>query len=441
VCAVHAATTLPCAGKSSKNGASSKKGAHLEKLFAPPEHLMFHGPFALAKEQGKQSNKWVLVNLQDDGNFDCHILNRDVWKNEGVAAVVEHHFLLWQQTHSYGDGQAAMHMYHLDKGMLPAVLAIDPITGAEMKRLTGLIKPQDMLQWLLDFVRTHPAPDAARARADEDARLTALKRPRGESASRVAASVAAHTKQARGGSSGAAVKSAYAYTAGDDSDEYEYISDSDGDGGSGGGAGVSQASEQASPARQGRAEHPDSPAPPAPAASGDQGSSAAVPDIGNTKGGATPSQGGVGLPTPLTVTCISPEPAAGEGITRLQLRLPQGKRLVRRFASSEPVSILYAVAGALLSRPHILAGCYALHRVARSEAAANEVGLPDSITPQSATAALMEAAVSDDLVQGVQGGAAFDINTPYPTTSLREQGFKTLAEAKLLNSTVVVELS
>ena len=136
---------------------------------------------------------------------------------------------------------------------------------------------------------------------------------------------------------------------------------------------------------------------------------------------------------------VSAEPAAGEGVTRLQLRLPQGRRMVRRFADSEPVSVLYALAGALLGRPHVLAGCYALHRVARGEADAAEVGLPAGTSSAAASDALLEAARAGDVVSGYPP-AAFDINTTYPAASLRAQGFKTLADAKLLNSAVVVEL-
>ena len=416
----------PCsAGKSSQNSAAGKKGAHLEKLFAPPEHLMFHGPFALAKEQGKLANKWVLVNLQDDGNFDCHIMNRDVWKNEGVAAVVEHHFLLWQQTHSYGDGQSAMHMYHLEKDMLPAVLVVDPITGAEMKRITGLVKPTDMLQWLLAFVRGQPAPDAARAKADEEARLATLKRGRDDSASRVAASVAAHAKQSRGTGADAAVKSAYTYTGGDDSDEYEYISDSDGgaDGGAGEfDGGASQDTVHASPARSLAAKVGGTDSPVVEAA-------AAV----------TVASTAAALLQPMVVQSVSAEPPAGEGVTRLQLRLPQGKRMVRRFAANEPVSVLYAVAGALLGRAHIVSGCYALHRVAQGEATAAEVGLPASTPSAIAQEALRAAAAEGDIASG-HPSPTFDIYTTYPAASLQQQGFKTLAEAKLLNSAVVVEV-
>jgi hypothetical protein len=38
---------------------------------------------------------------------------------------------------------------------------------------------------------------------------------------------------------------------------------------------------------------------------------------------------------------LAPEPENGAGTTRLQIRLPDGKRFVRRFAVSDPVGVLF----------------------------------------------------------------------------------------------------
>ena len=36
------------------------------------------------------------LDLEDSGEFQCQVLNRDVWSNQSVKAVVSEHFLLWQ---------------------------------------------------------------------------------------------------------------------------------------------------------------------------------------------------------------------------------------------------------------------------------------------------------------------------------------------------------
>ena len=37
-----------------------------------------------------------MVNVQNNKEFVCQALNRDVWSHDGVKAVVKDHFLFWQ---------------------------------------------------------------------------------------------------------------------------------------------------------------------------------------------------------------------------------------------------------------------------------------------------------------------------------------------------------
>ena len=46
----------------------------------------------IANEQGK----WLLVNIQDRTEFNCHRLNRDTWTDAGVQVTVRESFKLWQ---------------------------------------------------------------------------------------------------------------------------------------------------------------------------------------------------------------------------------------------------------------------------------------------------------------------------------------------------------
>lgn len=72
---------------------------------------------------------------------------------------------------------------------------------------------------------------------------------------------------------------------------------------------------------------------------------------------------------------VPPEPPAGAaGCTRMQLRLPDGARLIRRFAASETVAGLYAAAAAAIGRPHTLAGLYV-----RAKAASSAPVTPDGL--------------------------------------------------------------
>lgn len=68
----------------------------LEDLFRPPCDILFIGSFAEAREHAKTMNRWLLVNVQNQQEFSCQILNRDVWPDEQVREIINDHFVLWQ---------------------------------------------------------------------------------------------------------------------------------------------------------------------------------------------------------------------------------------------------------------------------------------------------------------------------------------------------------
>lgn len=49
-----------------------------------------------AKEAGSRANKWLMVNVQNVREFQCQVLNRDVWSHAAVRSLVQTHFILWQ---------------------------------------------------------------------------------------------------------------------------------------------------------------------------------------------------------------------------------------------------------------------------------------------------------------------------------------------------------
>ena len=57
---------------------------------------MFKGDWQSARDAATASKKWLLVNIQDAGEFQCQTLNRDVWSNDAVKTIVREHFLFWQ---------------------------------------------------------------------------------------------------------------------------------------------------------------------------------------------------------------------------------------------------------------------------------------------------------------------------------------------------------
>ncbi len=75
----------------------SSRPNSLHDLFAPPVNLMHTaGGFQGARNVAKNARRWLLVNLQNDSDFSCHALNRDVWRDELVENLVRSGFIFWQ---------------------------------------------------------------------------------------------------------------------------------------------------------------------------------------------------------------------------------------------------------------------------------------------------------------------------------------------------------
>lgn len=49
-----------------------------------------------ARDFASQSNKWLMVNLQNVQEFACQVLNRDLWSNTAVKEIISEHFVFWQ---------------------------------------------------------------------------------------------------------------------------------------------------------------------------------------------------------------------------------------------------------------------------------------------------------------------------------------------------------
>ncbi|CAM9333923.1 unnamed protein product [Laminaria digitata] len=98
-------------GDRSSNSAVNEKHRKLAYMFSPPTELMFMGDFQAARQAAKQQKKWLLVNIQADGEFDCHRLNRDVWKDEMVQNIIQCNCIFWQVEHAVVDMNSPFFQY------------------------------------------------------------------------------------------------------------------------------------------------------------------------------------------------------------------------------------------------------------------------------------------------------------------------------------------
>lgn len=120
---------------------------------------MAHMTWDDARDAGKEEQKWILVNVQDMNDFNCQALNRDIWKDEAVAALVKDSFIFLQ--YSRGDTRATEYNTFYfpahaqeNRDNFPHVAIIDPRTGEQVKVWSGIPFPsaQEFHAQLVEFL-------------------------------------------------------------------------------------------------------------------------------------------------------------------------------------------------------------------------------------------------------------------------------------------------
>jgi hypothetical protein len=129
----------------------------LAEMYRPPFEIMSRFSWDAARDEGKDNEKWLLVNVQDASVFDCQVLNRDLWKDGGVQDTVKEHFIFLQ--YSKDDPRASSYIQYYFQGSdvsdnYPHIAIVDPRTGEQMKVWSGppLVKPADFLMQLHEFL-------------------------------------------------------------------------------------------------------------------------------------------------------------------------------------------------------------------------------------------------------------------------------------------------
>lgn len=131
----------------------------LEDLFRPPLELMYRGPFVSAREEGTAKNKWLLVNIQNGQQFNCQVLNRDVWSNQTVKDILKENFIFWQVYHDSFEGSRYVQFYGVNG--LPHVAIIDPRTGEQMRSWPTSIDHSSFCDSVIEFLSEHSSPDGS----------------------------------------------------------------------------------------------------------------------------------------------------------------------------------------------------------------------------------------------------------------------------------------
>ena len=114
-------------------------------------------PWDQARQQGRDGEKWILVNIQDPSIFDCQVLNRDIWKNAGIMDTVKENFIFMQYSKDDPKGSQYVQYYFQNKDSqeaYPHIAIVDPRTGEQVKVWSGPPTPKamDFLMQLHEFL-------------------------------------------------------------------------------------------------------------------------------------------------------------------------------------------------------------------------------------------------------------------------------------------------
>ncbi|XP_055705353.1 UBX domain-containing protein 7 [Phlebotomus papatasi] len=142
----------------SDGGAPPGKRVCLSDLFRPPVELLHRGTWESGREMARTTDKWLLVNLQDNGDFKCQCLNRDVWSDGVIREILQKYFIMCQVSSSSEEGEKFSAFYHATS--LPFVTVIDPRTGGAADTWPSDLQPDDVRTRLLHFLRRQPSPSA-----------------------------------------------------------------------------------------------------------------------------------------------------------------------------------------------------------------------------------------------------------------------------------------
>uniref|UniRef100_A0A182PZX0 UAS domain-containing protein n=1 Tax=Anopheles farauti TaxID=69004 RepID=A0A182PZX0_9DIPT len=215
-------------------GPSAKKVTRLEALFMPPFDILFSGGFDQAQRHGSSVDRWLLVNLQDDLNFSCQTLNRDLWSDVRLKEFMRQHLVFWQQSNKTTDGAKFKTFYKVHSE--PYICMIDPRTGEEVRNFTGSdLTPARFLETLKTFLVENKSPHGKEVNVNKEYQLgmgpstSANGASKGVIQSGSSGNKAGTSATSSSSSSSSINKNRWVTVIDDDEDDFQEITDSESD--------------------------------------------------------------------------------------------------------------------------------------------------------------------------------------------------------------------
>ena len=142
------------------------KEERLARLFKPPFDIITKLSLDDAKLKARKKKKWIMINIQDSGIFQCQLLNRDLWSDKNVKKLVKKNFIFLQYQFGSRSAESYRNFYNLqNKDDLPHISILDPMTGERLKMWNQTVPKPDnfiedvnafLVQFSLDPTTTNP---------------------------------------------------------------------------------------------------------------------------------------------------------------------------------------------------------------------------------------------------------------------------------------------
>lgn len=134
--------------------AAGTKG--LGALFRPPVDLLFTGSFDELRSCGTGQLRYLIVNIQSVTEFASHVLNRDVWADKQLRALISNSCLLWQFYQSEPQAQQFCSLYPACRQSFPQVALIDPRTGELLHNWSAGVEATAVTAKIEELIRFKP---------------------------------------------------------------------------------------------------------------------------------------------------------------------------------------------------------------------------------------------------------------------------------------------
>ncbi|CAI2734853.1 unnamed protein product [Schistosoma spindalis] len=134
-----------------KDGVKRKR-KHLQQLYQPPVEILFDGTVQAAELAAQEKNQWLLISIHDEGCFECHLLNRDVWKDPKIYQLIKRHCTFVQIPVDSSEGLRFRSSYSYVQSA-SHIAILDPFTGEQKMMWTHLNDPKIVYDVLYQFIQ------------------------------------------------------------------------------------------------------------------------------------------------------------------------------------------------------------------------------------------------------------------------------------------------